>query len=191
MADHVEGRGRDHVGRRPPGRWRAELVIVAVTSIARESRAARRVEQGDVAGAGGNADDRAGAADRVDAAAVLGVMSPAWRQPASRARASRAASAELHWAGSFDAGDRQRVIGSALQGCKRCAYMACTMTESPILLQGPDRRPARLLRRRRPRDPDRRAGARAVRRARLCPPRDRPQPLRRRPAARAGRGVRR
>ena len=40
--------------------------------------------------------------------------------------------------------------------------------------------PARLLRRRRPRHPDRRAGAAEIRRARLRAPRDRPQPIRRR-----------
>ena len=45
------------------------------------------------------------------------------------------------------------------------------------------RRPARLLRRRRPGDQDRRDGAREMGRAGLRPPRDRPQPLRgRRPA---------
>ena len=44
---------------------------------------------------------------------------------------------------------------------------------------------ARLLRRRRPRHPDRRAGAEEIRRAGLCPPRDRAQPLRRRGAAEA------
>ena len=44
-----------------------------------------------------------------------------------------------------------------------------------LILRG---RPARLLRRRRPRHPDRRAGAREVRRAGLCAPRDRPQPAR-------------
>src|SRR5207237_1223877 len=52
------------------------------------------------------------------------------------------------------------------------------------------RRAARILRRRRPRDPDRRARARAVRGAGLCAARDRPQPLRRRPAGQARRGVR-
>ena len=50
---------------------------------------------------------------------------------------------------------------------------------------------ARLLRRRRPGDPDRRAGAEEIRRAGLCPPRDRAQPLRRRRAAEARRGVHR
>ena len=44
---------------------------------------------------------------------------------------------------------------------------------------------ARLLRRRRPRDPDRRAGAEEIRRAGLCPPRDRAQSLRRRRACRS------
>ena len=43
-----------------------------------------------------------------------------------------------------------------------------------------DRRAARLLRRRRPRDPHRRTGDREARRAGLCPARDRPQQVRRR-----------
>ena len=50
---------------------------------------------------------------------------------------------------------------------------------------------ARLLRRRRPRDPDRRAGAEEIRRAGLCAPRDRAQPLRRRRAAESRRGLHR
>ena len=53
------------------------------------------------------------------------------------------------------------------------------------------RRPARLLRRRRPRRPDRRARARALRRAGLRAQGDRPQQARRRPAARARRDLRR
>ena len=48
----------------------------------------------------------------------------------------------------------------------------------------PARQSARLLRRRRPRDRDRRAGARAVRRADLRAPRGRPQQVRRRRPAR-------
>jgi hypothetical protein len=55
----------------------------------------------------------------------------------------------------------------------------------------PPVRSARLLRRRRPGDPDRRAGAEEIRRAGLCPPRDRPQPLRRRGPAGAGRRLHR
>jgi hypothetical protein len=50
---------------------------------------------------------------------------------------------------------------------------------------------ARLLRRRRPGDPDRRADHREVRRAGLCAPRDRPQSSRRRPPEGLGRGVHR
>ena len=53
------------------------------------------------------------------------------------------------------------------------------------------RRPARLLRRRRPRHQDRRDGAREMGRAGLCPARDRAQQVRRRRPARQGRGVRR
>ena len=55
----------------------------------------------------------------------------------------------------------------------------------------PPRRPARLLRRRRPRGADGRAGARALRRARLRAQGDRPQQARGREAARPRRGVRR
>ena len=55
----------------------------------------------------------------------------------------------------------------------------------------PARQPARLLRRRRPRDRDRRAGARAVRRADLRAPRGRAQQVRRRRPEGEGRGVRR
>ena len=53
------------------------------------------------------------------------------------------------------------------------------------------RRPARLLRRRRPGDQDRRDGAREVGRPGLRPPRDRPQPLRRRRPQGQGRRLRR
>ncbi len=54
-----------------------------------------------------------------------------------------------------------------------------------------DRGAARLLRGGRSRDPDRRAGDREIRRAGLCPPRDRPQQVRRRQPQGQGRGVRR
>ena len=53
------------------------------------------------------------------------------------------------------------------------------------------RRPARLLRRRRPGDQDRRDGAGEVGRPGLRPPRDRPQPLRGRRPQGQGRGLRR
>ena len=68
---------------------------------------------------------------------------------------------------------------------------AWSRADEPIRADHPARQPARLLRRRRAGDRDRRAGARAERAAGLCPPRDRPQPARRRRVARQGRGVRR
>ena len=60
-----------------------------------------------------------------------------------------------------------------------------------MLMEVAARQSARLLRRRRPRDRDRRAGARAIRRADLRPPRGRPQQVRRRRPEGEGRGVRR
>src|SRR5690606_32290353 len=61
----------------------------------------------------------------------------------------------------------------------------------PAPVEHPDVRAARVLRRGRPGDPDRRAGAGQVRAAGLCAPRDRAQPHRGRRAEGQGRGVRR
>ena len=71
--------------------------------------------------------------------------------------------------------------GDAALHCRRCRPSR----------EDPARRAARLLRGRRPRRADRRAGARALRRAGLRAQGDRPQQARRRAAARARRGVRR
>ena len=80
-------------------------------------------------------------------------------------------------------------IGSALAGCKQSLTSpAMAFPQAPLHLA--DRGAARLLRGRRSRHQDRRAGDRALRPAGLCAARNRPQPLRRRPAARAGRGLR-
>ena len=93
---------------------------------------------------------------------------------------------------------RCRSGGSAppLDSATRSSIPRAIATMSPMPVpqaaaRHPAVRAARLLRRRRSRHPDRRAGARALRRAGLCPPRDRPQPLRRRGPEGEGRGLRR
>ena len=100
-------------------------------------------------------------------------------RPAAAARASCSALAP---AAPHDAG-HSRDVRRALNGAR----------EVPLTLNGPRpaRRAALVLRRRRPRDRDRRAAARAARPAGLRPPPDRPQRPRRPPARGARRRLRR
>ena len=92
--------------------------------------------------------------------------------------------------------------------CELCAGRGCAASRATALdaagcgsliapherqaeVPHPALRAARVLRRRGSRHPDRRGGAAALRCARLCAPRDRPQPLRRREPEGEGRDLRR
>ena len=156
--------------------------------------------KGHVAGEVGHADRRARGAQRGDADAFLDhELALPGLQPASAARISSMAARRqrmrsCHSQSSTSQSARRPSLRGARQsarGARMNAPLHVPTASDRLPLTRADRRAARLLRRGRPGDRDRRARDRALRRAGLCPARDRPQPLRGRRPEGQGRGVRR